>query len=89
MFCFVLPRACRSEPRPEIDDHVRPMASAMAGGASTGFSGTITPKTSAVPLTAVDGRQQGGPEDFVPKRADLLRADAILVCDTGTPRSEC
>ena len=25
----------------------------------------------------------GGLEDFVPKNADLLRADAILVCDTG------
>ena len=35
----------------------------------------------------VEGSEEqgtGGLEDFVPKNADLLRADAILVCDTGT-----
>jgi cysteinylglycine-S-conjugate dipeptidase len=34
----------------------------------------------------VEGSEEqgtGGLEDFVPKNADLLRADAILVCDTG------
>ena len=34
----------------------------------------------------VEGSEEqgtGGLEDFVPKHADLLRADAILVCDTG------
>jgi acetylornithine deacetylase/succinyl-diaminopimelate desuccinylase-like protein len=34
----------------------------------------------------VEGSEEqgtGGLEDFVPKQADLLRADAILVCDTG------
>ena len=30
-----------------------------------------------------DEQGTGGLEDFVPKQADLLRADAILVCDTG------
>ncbi len=35
----------------------------------------------------VEGSEEqgtGGLEDFVPRHADLLRADAILVCDTGT-----
>jgi acetylornithine deacetylase/succinyl-diaminopimelate desuccinylase-like protein len=35
----------------------------------------------------VEGSEEqgtGGLEDFVPKHADLLRADAILVCDTGS-----
>src|ERR671911_355391 len=34
----------------------------------------------------VEGSEEqgtGGLEDFVPKNADLLRADTILVCDTG------
>src|SRR5262245_6693026 len=34
----------------------------------------------------VEGSEEqgtGGLEDFVPKNAELLRADAILVCDTG------
>src|SRR5215211_3618127 len=34
----------------------------------------------------VEGSEEqgtGGLEDFVPRHADLLRADAILVCDTG------
>lgn len=34
----------------------------------------------------VEGSEEqgtGGLEDFVPRNADLLRADAILVCDTG------
>ena len=34
----------------------------------------------------VEGSEEqgtGGLEDFVPKHADLLRADTILVCDTG------
>ncbi len=31
----------------------------------------------------------GGLEDFVPENADLLRADAILVCDTGNAPSAC
>ena len=34
----------------------------------------------------VEGSEEqgtGGLEDFVPKNADLLRADAVLVCDTG------
>ena len=34
----------------------------------------------------VEGSEEqgtGGLEDFVPKNADLLRADVILVCDTG------
>src|SRR4029078_11333014 len=34
----------------------------------------------------VEGSEEHGTgvlEDFVPKNADLLRADAILVCDTG------
>jgi acetylornithine deacetylase/succinyl-diaminopimelate desuccinylase-like protein len=34
----------------------------------------------------VEGSEEqgtGGLEDFVPKHADLLRADAVLVCDTG------
>ena len=34
----------------------------------------------------VEGSEEqgtGGLEDYVPKHADLLRADAILVCDTG------
>src|SRR5918993_568847 len=34
----------------------------------------------------VEGSEEqgtGGLEEFVPKNADLLRADAILVCDTG------
>jgi acetylornithine deacetylase/succinyl-diaminopimelate desuccinylase-like protein len=34
----------------------------------------------------VEGSEEqgtGGLDDFVPKNADLLRADAILVCDTG------
>src|SRR5918993_3194468 len=34
----------------------------------------------------VEGSEEqgtGGLEDFVPKHADLLRADVILVCDTG------
>jgi acetylornithine deacetylase/succinyl-diaminopimelate desuccinylase-like protein len=36
-------------------------------------------------LVAEGSEEQGtgGLEDFVPKNADLLRADAILVCDTG------
>src|SRR4029434_11243245 len=35
---------------------------------------------------SVEGSEEqgtGGLEDYVPKHADLLRADAILVCDTG------
>ncbi|GIG37944.1 dipeptidase [Cellulomonas pakistanensis] len=42
-----------------------------------------------VPVTlrlVVEGSEEqgtGGLEDFVPRHADLLRADAILVCDTG------
>ncbi|MGH3364477.1 MAG: dipeptidase, partial [Nocardioidaceae bacterium] len=43
----------------------------------------------AVPVNlklVVEGSEEqgtGGLEDFVPKNADLLRADTILVCDTG------
>ena len=43
----------------------------------------------AIPVNlklVVEGSEEqgtGGLEDFVPKNADLLRADAILVCDTG------
>lgn len=36
----------------------------------------------------VEGSEEqctGGLEDFVPQNAELLRADAILVCDTGNP----
>ena len=34
-------------------------------------------------LIAEARQSTGGLEDFVPKNADLLRADTILVCDTG------
>jgi acetylornithine deacetylase/succinyl-diaminopimelate desuccinylase-like protein len=37
----------------------------------------------------VEGSEEqgtGGLEDFVPQHADLLRADAILVCDTGNAK---
>jgi cysteinylglycine-S-conjugate dipeptidase len=44
-----------------------------------------------VKLIAEGSEEQGtgGLEEFVPLNADLLRADAILICEAATPPSAC
>jgi acetylornithine deacetylase/succinyl-diaminopimelate desuccinylase-like protein len=51
-------------------------------GADAGDAGAVPVNLKLI----VEGSEEqgtGGLEDFVPQNADLLRADAILVCDTG------
>ena len=46
-------------------------------------SATTIPVNLKLVVEGSEEQGTGGLEDFVPKNADLLRADAILVCDTG------